>query len=54
MAYADDLDLIGDRRHPVIINMQVLLETAKKVGLQVSEEKTEYMIITRSKKGGMK
>lgn len=44
----DDLDLVGGNRDAVVTNMRILLETARDVGLEDSEEKIKYMITTRS------
>ena len=47
LAYADDLDILGDNEEIVKENSERLITKAKEVGLDVSEEKTKYMINSR-------
>ena len=49
MAYADDVNLIGDAIRTVETNTQVLLNACKDIGLAVNTEKTKlaYMEIGR-------
>ena len=50
LAYADDLDLVADSKEILIGNAETLLRAGEEVGLEVSEEKTKYMITSRTAK----
>ena len=43
--YADDIDILGENRDDVRRLCGELLITARRVGLKVNEEKTEYFVI---------
>ena len=43
MAYADDVNLIGDDIRTIERNADVLLNACKDIGLTVNTEKTKYM-----------
>ena len=45
LAYADDVNLIGDYIRTIKINAVVLLNAFKDIGLAVNTEKTKYMEI---------
>ncbi len=47
LGYADDLVLLGDSREAVKTNAEILMEAAGCTGLEVSEEKTKYMVMDR-------
>jgi hypothetical protein len=42
---ADDLNLLEDNIDTIKKNKDVLIDASKKVGLEVNEEKTKYMLI---------
>jgi len=47
LTYADDVALLGDNKETLIDNTKTLLDRTKKLGLQVSVEKTKYMVTDR-------
>lgn len=47
IAYADDIAIIGNRREDLIRAIDQLDKEAKKLGLEINEEKTKYMKIGR-------
>jgi len=49
LGYADDLDLLGETRDDVRRLCGELLETASRVGLEVNEGKTEYLVMTEER-----
>ncbi|KAE9521507.1 hypothetical protein AGLY_018106 [Aphis glycines] len=51
LAYADDIVLLGNNINTVKSMCERLITAAKRVGLQINEEKTEYMEISRQRYG---
>jgi hypothetical protein len=55
LAYADDVNLLGDNIGAVKKNMETLIGASKEVGLEINVEKTKYVAISspecRSKSG---
>ena len=49
LGYADDLDNLGDTREDVRRCCGELLAAAKRVGLEVNESKTEYLVMSRDR-----
>ena len=47
LAYADDVNLIGDDVRTIERNAGLLLNACKEIGLAVNTEKTKYMEIGR-------
>jgi len=47
LAYADYIVLLGEDKYKVIHLYSRLIESAKKVGLHINPEKTEYMKVSR-------
>jgi hypothetical protein len=43
LAYTDDVNLLGDNIDTIKKNKETLIDTCKKVGLEVNVEKTKYM-----------
>jgi hypothetical protein len=43
LAYADDVNLLGDNIDTIKKNTQTLTDASKEVGLEVNTEKTKYM-----------
>jgi hypothetical protein len=43
LAYADDVNLLGDNIVTINRNIQTLIDASKEVGLEVNVEKTKYM-----------
>jgi hypothetical protein len=54
LAYADDVNRVGENIDTVKKNTEVLLHTSKEVGLEVNPEKTKYKLMSRSQKIGQK
>jgi hypothetical protein len=46
LAYADDVNLLGDNRDYEEKN-ETLIDASKEVGLQINVEKTKYMLLSR-------
>jgi hypothetical protein len=46
MAYADDVNLLGDNIDTINKNTQSLIDASKEVGLEVNMEKTKYMLVS--------
>jgi hypothetical protein len=47
LAYADDVNLLGDNINTIKENIETLLEASRDVGLEINAEKTKYMIMSR-------
>jgi hypothetical protein len=52
LAYADDVNLLGDNIDTINKNTQTLIKASKEVGLEVNVEKTEYMLVARYQNAG--
>jgi hypothetical protein len=52
LAYADDVNLLGDNIDTVNKNTQTLIYASNEVGLEVNVEKTEYMLVSRDLNAG--
>jgi hypothetical protein len=52
LAYADDVNLLGDNIDTTNKNTQTLTDASKEVGLEVNVEKTEYMLVSRDQNAG--
>jgi hypothetical protein len=54
LAYADDVNVVGENIDTTKKNTGALLDANKEFGLEVSPEKTKYMLMARSQKIGQK
>jgi hypothetical protein len=54
LAYADDVNIVGENVDTVKKNTKALLNASKEVGLEVNPEKTKYVLMLRSQKIGQK
>jgi hypothetical protein len=51
LAYADDVNILGQNIDTIQKNTEALLDAGKEVGLEVNPEKTKYMLMSRKKAG---
>jgi hypothetical protein len=51
-AYTDDVHLLGDNIDTLKKNAETLIDSSKKVGLEVYVEKTKYMLVSRHQNAG--
>jgi len=47
---ADDIVIIGSTRQDVAIKTNDLLKAAKPMGLEVNQDKTKYLVMTRGRR----
>jgi hypothetical protein len=48
LAYADDVNIVGENMDTIRKNTEALLDTSKDISLEVNPEKTNYMLMSRS------
>jgi hypothetical protein len=46
LAYADDVDLLGDNIDTIKKNIETVIDASKEVGLEINVEKTKYMLLS--------
>jgi hypothetical protein len=46
LAYADDVNLLGDNIDTIKRNTETLIDASKEVGLEINVEKTKYMLLS--------
>jgi hypothetical protein len=54
LAYADDVNIVGENIDTTRKNKKALLGASKEVGLEVNPEKTKYMLVSRCQKAGQR
>jgi hypothetical protein len=54
LAYADDINIVGERIDAIKKNTEAVLDASKEVGLEVNPEKTKCMLISHNQKTGQK
>jgi hypothetical protein len=54
LAYADDINIVGENIDTIQKNEKALLGAGKEVGLEVDRKKTKYVLMSRCKKAGQK
>jgi hypothetical protein len=52
LAYADDVNLLGDNIDTINKNTQTLIDASKVVGLEVNVEETKYMLVSWNQNAG--
>jgi hypothetical protein len=52
LAYADDVNLLGDNIDTIEKNTETLIYASKEVGLEIDVEKTKYMLLSRHQNAG--
>jgi hypothetical protein len=52
LAYADDVNLLGDNIDTIKRNTQTLIDASKEVDLEVNTDKTEYILLSRHQNAG--
>jgi hypothetical protein len=46
LAYADDVNVLGGSMHTLKENAEVLVAATRETGLEISADKTEYMVMS--------
>jgi coproporphyrinogen III oxidase-like Fe-S oxidoreductase len=54
LAYADDVNVVGETIDTIQKSTKSLLDASKEVGLEVNPEKTEYVLVSRCQKAGQR
>jgi hypothetical protein len=54
LAYADDVNTMEENIDTINKNTDALLDASKEDGLEVNQEETKYMLMSRSRKIGQK
>jgi hypothetical protein len=54
LAYADDVNIVGENIDTIQKNTKTLLYACKEIGLKVNPEKTKYMLVSRCQKAGQR
>jgi hypothetical protein len=52
LAYADDVNLLGDNIDTIKTNTETLIDASKEVGLEINVEKTRYVLLSRQQNVG--
>jgi hypothetical protein len=47
LAYADDVNLLGDNIDTIKKNTDILIDASKEIGLEINVDKTKYMLLSR-------
>jgi hypothetical protein len=47
LAYTDDLNLLGDNTDTIKKNTEILIDSSRKVSLEIKVEETKYMLLSR-------
>jgi hypothetical protein len=52
LAFADDVNLLGDNIDTINRNTESLIDGSKEVGLEVNVEKTKYILVSHDQNAG--
>ena len=52
LVYADDVNILGGSIHTLKENAQALVAATRETGLEVSADKTKYMVMSRDQNAG--
>jgi hypothetical protein len=52
LAYADDVNLLGNNADNIKKNTETLTDASREVGLEINIEKTKYMLLSRHQNVG--
>jgi hypothetical protein len=52
LAYADDVNLLGDNLYTIKKNIETLTDACKEVGLEINIKKTMHMLLSRHQNAG--
>ena len=52
LAYTDDVNILGGSIHTLKENAEALVAAIREIGLEVSADKTKYMVISRDQNAG--
>ena len=52
LAYADDVNILGGSIHTLKENAEALIAATSEIGLEVSADKTKYMVMSRDQNAG--
>jgi hypothetical protein len=54
LAYANDVNIVGENIDTIQKNTKALLDASKEVGLEVNPENSNYMLVSRCQKAGQR
>ena len=52
LAYADDVNILGGGIHTLKENAEALVPATREIGLEVSADKTKYMVMSQDQNAG--
>ena len=52
LAYANDVNILGGSIHTLKENSEALVAVTREIGLEVSADKTKYMVMSRDQNAG--
>jgi hypothetical protein len=52
LAYADDVNTVGENTDTIKKGTEALVEASKEIGLEVNQEKTKYLLMSRCEEIG--
>jgi hypothetical protein len=52
LAYADDVNILGGGIHTLKKNAEALVAATREIGLEVSADKTKYIVMSRDQNAG--